>query len=95
MIHNKTRTKIQQEMVTNCIKQERTVIDCYKELPEAHSIPDEVWDCQKAVERVAMLHRMLSNAEQEKKIAIDKMLQILMDNWSIAEIDSTGIRDCM
>lgn len=73
---------------------ERTITDCYAELPEAMQIPDIVWDAQKATERVAMLRRMLALAEQEKNAITDKMLRVLAEDWTLEEIDATGIKDC-
>ena len=73
---------------------ERTITDCYKDLPEAMQIPDIVWDAQKASDRVTMLRRMLALAEQEKNAITDKMLRVLAANWTLDEIDATGIRDC-
>ena len=74
---------------------ERTVIDCYKELPGNKRIPDEVWDCYRAAEELARLDRERAKAHNELTISYNKMIKVLLVDWSVEEIDSAGLRDCV
>ncbi len=76
-------------------KNERTVLDCYRELPEAHKIPDTVWTCYNAGKKVAHLKRVLLSAEIELESARCVMLTDLLTDWTREEIDTTGMRDCV
>jgi hypothetical protein len=73
----------------------RTVIDCYKELPEAHMVPDSVWTCYSARQSVDELKTALLEATIALNVAADTMLRDLRINWSQDEIDATGIMDCI
>jgi len=73
-----------------------TVIDCYKELPESTSnIPDSVTDCWQARENMERIKLELAEAELILNQKSDIMLRELLADWTIAEIDETGIRDCI
>ncbi len=73
----------------------RTIIDCYKELPEAKNIPDSVWECYKIRQYIDELNKQSLKALQDLYVASDKMLNDLKKDWTEEEIDKTGMRDCI
>ena len=76
-------------------KMDRTVVDCFRELPEAHAIPESVWDCYKLRVKINELRAEISLLEIDLSVAANKMLSDLSRDWSLNEIDATGIRDCI
>ena len=77
------------------MNEERTIIDCYKELPESGHIPDIIWDCENKRKEILELKNQLYEKQLELNNQFKNALKHLLTLWTKDEIDQTGIRDCI
>ena len=68
-----------------------TTVDRYRTLPEAHAVPDVVWDVDRAVRAVSEARAVLAEAERELEALTQRMSATLREDWTDEEIAEAGL----
>jgi DNA-directed RNA polymerase sigma subunit (sigma70/sigma32) len=66
-------------------------VDRYKTLPEAHAIPDVIWDLAKEEEELDELTRRIAISRERISELQKKSLKVLRVDWSDSDLQKAGL----
>jgi hypothetical protein len=66
-------------------------VERFKSLPEAHAIPDIIWDLAKEEERQEELTRLLTSSTKRIAALQLESLRVLRADWNDSDLQKAGL----